>query len=62
MQTVKAASAQDDQGLRSPLTESLDSILSVEYFVHAQDDLNLSILHTFKFKGTFSLDAAQIWF
>ena len=55
MRTVKAqitcAFAQSDQGLRCPLTESLDTKerINVEqrpgwYFAHAQDDMNLLIL------------------
>ena len=59
------ASAQSDQGLRRPLTESLDTIACITgeqrlggYFAHAQDDLNLRILRVFG--GTFSLGAAQI--
>ena len=46
------ASAQSDQGLHYPLTESLDSTGCMNgeqrlgrYFVHAQHDLNLHILH-----------------
>ena len=44
------ASAQSDQGLHCPLTESLDTTECINgeqrlgrYFVHAQDDLNLHI-------------------
>ena len=53
------ASAQSDQGLPCPLTESLDTVECINgeqmtelYFAHAHDDLNLRILHMFE--GTFS--------
>ena len=49
---------QSDQGLHCPQTEPLDTI---ECF-NVQDDVNLRILFMFKFKGTFSLDVAQIYF
>ena len=59
------AFAQSDQGLHSPLTESLDTAECMNeeqrpewYVVHAQDFLNLRILCTFG--GTLSLDAAHI--
>ena len=56
--------AQSDQCLHCLLTESLDATECMNgeqspgpFFGHAQDDLNLRILHVFK--GTFSLDAAH---
>ena len=59
------ASAQSDQGLQFPLTESLDTtecmnefIGSRSYVAHAEDDLNLRILLVFE--GTISLGAAHI--
>ena len=59
------ADAQSDQGLRCPLTESLDTTEYMTekqgpglYFAHAQDDLNLRILRMFE--GTFSLDTVHI--
>ena len=59
------ASAQSDQGLHCPLTESLDTIECMNgeqkpgwYLAHAQDDLNLRILRMFV--GTFSLDVVRI--
>ena len=59
------ASAQSDQGLHCLQTKSLDTIecfsgeqMPTWNLVHAQNDLNLHILHMFK--GTFSLDAAQL--
>ena len=58
-------SAQSDQGLHCPLTESLNTTKCMNgkqrpgwYFAHAQDDLNLRILRMFE--GTFSLDAAPV--
>ena len=58
------ASAQSDQGLHCPLTESSDTTECTNgeqkpggYFVLSQDDLNLRILHVFE--GIFSLDAAH---
>ena len=48
------------------LTESLDTTECMNggqrpgwFFAHAQDDLNLPILHMFK--GSFSLDVVQMW-
>ena len=59
------ASTQSDQGIHYLLTESLDTTECLSgwqrpgsYFAHAQDDLNLRIL--LMFKGTFSLDVAQL--
>ena len=61
------ASAQFDEGIRCPLTESLDTteFMTREhrpgwYFAHAQDDLKPRILRSFE--GTFSLDGANITF
>ena len=58
-------SAQSDQALQCPPTESVDTTESMngeqmpgQYFAHAQDDLNLRILRMFE--GTFLLDAANI--
>ena len=59
------ASAQSDQGLHCPLTESLDTAECMNgkqrpgwYFAHAQDDQNLRIYRMFG--GTFSLDTALV--
>ena len=56
---------QSDQGLSSPLTESLYTTECMngekrprQYFAHAQDDLNLRIF--FVLDGTFLLDVAHI--
>ena len=56
------ASAQSDQGLHCPLTESLGNTECMNreqrrgYFAHAQDDLNLRVLCMCQ--GISSLDAA----
>ena len=59
------ASAQSDQDLHCPLTESLDTTKYMNgeqkpgwYFAHAQVDQNLRILCSFE--GIFSLDAVHI--
>ena len=59
------ASAQSDQGLYGPFTDSLDTTEYMNgerrprcYFVHAQDDLKQRILRMFE--GTFSLDPAHV--
>ena len=56
---------QSDQGIHSLLTESLDYTECMNweqnpgwYFAHAQDNLNLFILHMLE--GTFWLDVAQM--
>ena len=58
---------ESDQGLQSPLAESLASKECVNgeqtprrYFAHVLDDLNLRILCMFE--GIFSLDAAKLKF
>ena len=57
---ISLSSAQFDQGLHSPLTESLDTIECMNreqrpgcYFVHVQDVMTPHILRTFE--GTFHL-------
>ena len=59
------ASAQSEQRLQCPLTESSDTTECMKGeqnpgldFVYAQGDLILRILHMFE--GHFSLDAAQL--
>ena len=61
------ASAQSDQDFHPPFTEALDVMYERMYEwgtkvrwynAHAQDDLNLCVMRMFK--GTFSLDVAQI--
>ena len=63
--TQACASAQFDQGLHCPLTETLDTTECMNreqrpgwYFAHAQVYLNMRILRMFE--GTFSLNLAQI--
>ena len=54
------ASAQSDQDLHSPLTDTTKCMNREQrpglYFAHAQADLNLRM-----FEGTFSVDAKHIW-
>ena len=65
MSRLDCASAQSDQGLRCPLTESLCTIECIKGeqklewdFTHAQNDLNLHILQMFE--DTFLSDVAHL--